>query len=634
VSTIRLTVGQAIVRFVAEQYVERDGDRNRFIAGVWGIFGHGNVAGLGQALEELGDACELPFYRPQNEQSQVHLAAAYAKHRNRLQTFACTSSIGPGATNMITGAAGATVNRLPVLLLPSDYFANRVPDPVLQQIEHPVEHDVSANDAFRPVSRFFDRISRPEQLVASLPEAFRVLTDPAETGAVTISLPEDVQSEAYDWPTRFFERRVWRVRRPRPEPEILDEVATLVRRAERPLIVAGGGVTYAGANAALEDLATRFGIPVSETQAGKGVIPWNHPLNVGPIGSAGGFAANRLAREADLVIAVGTRLADFTTASKSAFQVDTATFVGINISPFDAGKLRAVPVVADARAALSALAAALEAARHEGTSIEYRERITALKAEWDGFVDGHRRSPTADAQDAEPAQLGQPEVIGIINDTVGGHATVICAAGSLPGDLLKLWRPEDPKAYHLEYGYSCMGYEIPAGIGVKMAEPEREVVVTIGDGTYLMHNSEIVTAVAEGIRITVVLFDNHGYQSIHDLQRSVGVPSFGNELRFRDRTRNRLTGEPVPVDFRQHAEAMGALSLLARNADELRAALATARTADRITVITVPVSPDRRVPAAEGWWDVPPAEVSGVDSVRAARNRYDAALAGQRRDLA
>jgi 3D-(3,5/4)-trihydroxycyclohexane-1,2-dione acylhydrolase (decyclizing) len=634
VSTIRLTVGQAIVRFLAEQHTERDGEQVRTIAGVWGIFGHGNVAGLGQALEELGDACALPFYRPQNEQSQVHLAAAYAKHRNRLPTFACTSSIGPGATNMITGAAGATVNRLPVLLLPSDFFANRLPDPVLQQVEHPVERDVSVNDAFRPVSRFFDRITRPEQLLASLPEAFRILTDPAETGAVTISLPEDVQSEAYDWPVRFLERRVWRVRRPRPEPEVLAEVAGLVRRAERPLIVAGGGVTYAGANAALDELATRFGIPVTETQAGKGVLPWNHPLNAGPIGAAGGLAANRLARDADLVIAIGTRLADFTTASKSAFQVETATFVGINVSPFDAGKLRAVPLVADAREALTALAAALDAAGHGGTAPAYRERIAALKTEWDAAVDGHRRP--ADGGDAgEPGggELGQPEVIGIVNDAVGGHATVVCAAGSLPGDLLKLWRPEDPKAYHLEYGFSCMGYEIPAGLGVKLAEPGREVVVAIGDGTYLMHNSEIVTAVAEGIRITIVLFDNHGYQSIHDLQRSVGVPSFGNELRFRDQTRNRLSGRSVPVDFRQHAEAMGALALSARTADELRAALATARTADRITVITVPVAADRRVPAYEGWWDVPPAEVSGEDGVRAARERYESALAGQRRDL-
>ena len=626
--TVRLTVGQAIVRFMAEQYVERDGVQQRFIAGVWGIFGHGNVAGLGQALEELGDECEMPYYRPQNEQAQVHLAAAFAKHSNRLRAFACTSSIGPGATNMITGAAGATVNRLPVLLFPSDYFANRLPDPVLQQIEHPLEHDVSASDAFRPVSRYFDRISRPEQLLSSLPEAFRVLTDPAETGAVTISLPEDVQSEVYDWPDGFFVRRVWRVRRPLPEPEVVAQVAALIAKAQRPLIVAGGGAIYSDASAALDALATTFGIPVCESQAGKGVLPWNHPSNVGPVGAAGGLAANRLAKDADLVISIGTRLGDFVTASKTAFRDPDATFVGINVNAFDAVKLRAIPLVADAREALTALGAALAGAGHAGTSAAYRERIAALKAEWDGRVTFHRR-PSGD-----PGDLAQPEVIGIVNDAVGGHATMICAAGSLPGDLLKLWRPEDPRAYHVEYGYSCMGYEIPAGLGVKLAEPGREVVVMIGDGTYLMLNSEIVTAVAEGLRITVVIFDNHGYQCIRDLQMGVGVPAFGNELRFRESAGNRLTGGYVPVDFQKHAEAMGALSIFARTEAEIRDALARARVADRITVITVPVSPDKRAPGYEGWWDVPPAATSAQDGVRDARERYEAAVANQRRELA
>ena len=518
-STVRLTVGQAIVRFLAQQYVERDGEQNRFIAGVWGIFGHGNVAGLGQALEELGDEYDMPYYRPQNEQGQVHIATAFAKHSNRLRAFACTSSIGPGATNMITGAATATVNRLPVLLLPSDYFANRLVDPVLQQVEHPVEHDVSASDAFRPVSRYFDRISRPEQLISSLPEAFRVLTDPAETGAVTVSLPEDVQAEVYDWPERFFDKRVWRVRRPRPEAELVDEVVDLLRSARRPLIVAGGGAIYAGAEAALDALATTYGIPVSESQAGKGVIPWNHPMNVGPIGSAGGLAANRLAKDADLVIGVGTRMGDFVTASRTAFQDPDVTFVGININGFDAAKMRSVAVIGDAREALAAVASGLAASGHPGTSQEYRQRVAALKAEWDERVTFHR-TPSGETED-----LAQPEVIGIVNDAIGGHATIVCAAGSLPGDLLKLWRPEDSKAYHLEYGYSCMGYEIPAGIGVKLAEPEREVVVAIGDGTYLMLNSEIVTAVAEGIKLTIVVFDNHGYQCIKDLAWVCGVPA-------------------------------------------------------------------------------------------------------------
>jgi 3D-(3,5/4)-trihydroxycyclohexane-1,2-dione acylhydrolase (decyclizing) len=624
-STIRLTVGQAIVRFLAAQYTERDGVEQRFIAGVWGIFGHGNVAGLGQALEELGDEYAMPYYRPQNEQAQVHLAAAYAKHKNRLQTFACTSSIGPGATNMITGAAQATVNRLPVLLLPSDYFANRLPDPVLQQIEHPVEHDVSASDAFRPVSRYFDRISRPEQLLSSLPEALRVLTDPAETGAVTVSLPEDVQAEVYDWPERFFAKRVWRVRRPVPEPAALAEAAELIRRAKKPLIVAGGGAIYSGAETALDAFATTYGIPVSESQAGKGVLPWNHPMNAGPIGAAGGLAANRLAREADLVIAIGSRMGDFVTASKTAFQNEDARFVGINLNGFDAHKLHGTPLIADAREALMALTAVL--ADHPGTDQAYRDHVGDLKEEWDARVTFHR-TPSGEA-----GELAQPEVIGIVNDAVGGHATVVCAAGSLPGDLLKLWRPEDSKAYHLEYGYSCMGYEIPAGIGIKMAEPSREVVVAIGDGTYLMLNSEIVTAVAEGIRITIVVFDNHGYQCIKDLAWASGVPQFGNELRFREASTGRLTGGYIPMDFAKHAEAMGAIGVTAHTEQEIRDAIAAARTADRTTVIHVLVSPDKRAPGYESWWDVPPAEVSGSDLVVAARARYEQAAALQREEL-
>ena len=627
-STVRLTVGQAIVKFMAAQYIERDGAKNRFIAGVWGIFGHGNVAGLGQALEELGDACRMPYYRPQNEQAQVHLAAAYAKHKNRMATFACMSSIGPGATNMVTGAAQATVNRLPVLLFPSDYFANRLPDPVLQQVEHPVEHDVSASDAFRPVSRYFDRISRPEQLLSSLPEAFRVLTDPAETGAVTISLPEDVQSEVDEWPERFFEQRVWHVRRPVPEAGPLARVAELVRTAKRPLIVAGGGAIYSSAETALDAFATTFGIPVSESQAGKGVLPWNHPMNVGPVGANGGLAANRLAKEADLVLHVGSRMGDFVTASKTIFQNEDATFVGINLNAFDAHKLRAVPLVADAREALVALTAALKASGVAGTDAPYRKRVAALKAEWDARVD-HHRTPKG-----ETAELAQPEVIGILNDAVGGHATVVCAAGSLPGDLLKLWRPEDSKAYHLEYGYSCMGYEIPAGIGIKLAQPEREVVVAIGDGTYLMLNSEIVTAVAEGVKITIVVFDNHGYQCIKDLAASCGTTTqFGNELRFRESATGRLTGAYIPVDFAKHGEAMGAIGVTAHTEDEIRAAVAAARTADRTTVIHVLVSPDKRAPGYEGWWDVPPAQVSAQNNVNAARERYATAVARQRKEL-
>ncbi len=620
--TVRLTVAQALVRFLGQQYVARDGVERRFIHGVWGIFGHGNVAGLGQALEELGEQVGLPYYRPQNEQAMVHLAAAYAKMQNRLATFACTTSIGPGATNMVTAAAGATINRLPVLLLPSDYFANRLPDPVLQQLEHPLEHDVSVNDVFRPISKYFDRIYRPEQLLSSLPEAFRVLTDPAETGAVTIALPEDVQTEAYDFPVSFFEKRVWPIRRPVPEPEAVAAAVRLLQRARRPLIITGGGAIYAEATADLRAFAERFGIPVAETQAGKGALPWNHPLNVGPVGANGGLAANRLAREADVVLAIGTRLGDFVTASKTAFQHPEVRFIGLNVAPLDAYKLRALPLIADARRGLEALTRALEATGYQ-TSPDYRQEIARLKAEWEATVDDLRRVK-------DPACLAQAEVIGLVNEAAGERGVVVCAAGSLPGDLLKLWRTSDPKAYHLEYGYSTMGYEIPAGLGVKMADPDRAVFVMIGDGSYLMMNSEIVTAVQEGIAITVVLVDNHGFQSIHGLQRSVGSPSFGNELRFRDQRTRRLTGPYVPVDFVKHAESMGARALYAPTAEALRQALAEARASDRITVIVVPVDPERRVPNFEGWWDVPVAAVSGEVGVQEARRAYEQARRAQR----
>lgn len=614
--TTRLTVGQAIVRFLAAQHAQRDGHTQRLIGGMWAIFGHGNVAGLGQALEELGSEVGLRTYRPQNEQAMVHTAAAYAKHKNRLSTFACTSSIGPGSTNMLTAAAGATINRLPVLLFPSDYFANRTPDPVLQQLEHPVEHDVSVNDAFRPVSRFFTRISRPEQLLSALPEAMRVLTDPVETGAVTVALPEDVQAEAFDWPESFFDERIWHVRRPVPEPELVAEAVKLIQDAKHPLIVVGGGTIYAEATGELKALVETFGIPVGESQAGKGALAWNHPLNAGPLGANGGLAANRLAKEADVVLAVGTRLGDFVTSSRVVFQNPEAKVIGLNVAPFDAGKLSALPLVADAKRGLEALHQGLKGSGYQGTAAAYREEANTLKAEWEREVDKLRT-----VQD--PGNLSQAEVMGLVNNSVGGRATVICAAGSMPGDLLKLWRPEEPKSYHLEYGYSCMGYEIPAGLGVKLAEPEREVVVFIGDGSYLMMNSAIVTAVAEGLKLTVVLVDNHGFQSIHGLQRSVGSPSFNNELRFREAETGQLSGDYVPVDFTAHARALGAEALYAPSAGELQEALQRARDAARVTVIVVPVDPEKRVPTFEGWWDVPVAEVSGEESVQAARAEYD-----------
>ena len=622
--SIRLTVGQALVRFVAKQYVQRDGRQNRFIEGFWGIFGHGNVSGLGQGIVECAQEEGLRFYRPQNEQGMVHISAAFAKHRNRLSTFACTTSIGPGALNMVTGAGVATVNRLPVLLLPSDYFANRVPDPVLQQIEHPNERDVSANDAFRPVSRFFDRVSRPEQLLASLPEAFRILTDPAETGAVTVSLPEDVQTEAFDWPTEFFEKRVWHVRRPLPERELIKEVVSRLQKAECPIIITGGGTIYSEAWPELKAFTEEFGIAVTETQAGKGALNWNHPLNAGPIGSNGGTAANELATEADLVLALGTRLTDFTTASRSQFQNPTIRFVGVNVAPMDASKCAALPVVADVKRTLPELAKALREAGYRGTGDQYRQRLTKLKEQWDNRVTEIRTVKE------EEGALSELNVIGLVNEAAGGKATVVCAAGNMPGELLRLWRPEDPKAYHLEYGFSCMGYEIPGGIGVKLAEPERDVVVMIGDGTYLMMNSEIVTAVAEGLKLTIVVVDNHGYQCILGLQRICGVSDFGNELRFRDKKTGTLTGEYIPIDFKKHAEAMGAHAVFAPSAAEITQALQEAKQRDGVTVIVAPVDPEKRMPGLGTWWDVPVAEVSAADQTRQTRERYEKSTKKQR----
>ncbi|MEX2536437.1 MAG: 3D-(3,5/4)-trihydroxycyclohexane-1,2-dione acylhydrolase (decyclizing) [Trueperaceae bacterium] len=613
---VRLTVGQAIVRFLAAQFSERGGVEQRLIPGFWAILGHGNVTGLGQALQELGHEFGLPTYRPQNEQAMVHAAAAFAKHKDRLATFACTASIGPGSSNMLTAAAGATINRLPVLLFPSDYFANRIPDPVLQQLEHPSEHDVSVNDAFRPVSRFFTRISRPEQLLSALPAALRVLTDPAETGAVTICLPEDVQTEAFDWPAEFFERRVWRVRCPAPEPELLVQAVRLLAQSQRPLVVAGGGAIYSGASEALDKLAFQYGIPVCETQAGKGVLPWNHPLNSGPIGANGGLAANRLAREADLVIALGTRLGDFVTASKTVFQNPQVKFISLNVTAQDAHKLGSLPLVADAKRAVEQLHEALGDEGYGGTSADYRGEVEALSREWHTTVDDLRRV-------RDPGRLAQSEVMGVVNEALGGHATVVCAAGSMPGDLLKLWRPDDEKAYHVEYGFSCMGYEIPAGLGIKLAEPEREVVVFIGDGSYLMMNSEVVTAVAEGVRFTIVLVDNHGYQSIHGLQRASGTPSFINELRSRDPRSGLLNGPYVAIDFVQHAQSMGANAIAAGDEAQLRRALEAARASDRVTVVVVPTDPERRVPSFEGWWDVPIAQVTGQESVEHAKAAYE-----------
>jgi 3D-(3,5/4)-trihydroxycyclohexane-1,2-dione acylhydrolase (decyclizing) len=619
-ATTRMTVAQAIVRFLSRQYTLRDGREQRLIQGMFGIFGHGNVTGLGQALEEFSD--DLRYYRPQNEQAMVHTATAYAKMKNRLSTFACTSSVGPGALNMVTGAATATVNRLPVLLLPGDTFASRRPHPVLQQLEFPGSMDVSVNDAFRPVSRFWDRINRPEQLLASLPEAIRVLTDQAETGTVTIALPQDVQPEALDVPDNFLEKRVWRVTRPVPPAGELALAAELIRASERPLIVAGGGVIYSEASEALAAFTEIFGIPVCETQAGKGCLPWDHPWNAGPIGSNGGLAANRLAAQADLVLAIGTRLADFTTMSRSAFQHPEVRFVGLNIAAFDAFKAGALPLVGDARDGLAALAERLSTAGYR-TAPAYEAEVETLQAEWRGAVDDLLRVET-------PEALTQANVIGIVNQASRPQDVVVCAAGGLPGDLLKLWRPVDPKGYHLEYGFSCMGYEIAGGLGAKMADPDRDIYVMCGDGSYLMLHTEIVTSIQEGYKLIIVLVDNGGFQCIRGLQMSAGSPHFGNELRFRDPQTGRLEGDFVPVDFAKNAESLGAVAIRTLNEAELRVALEQAKTTDRTTLIYVPVQKDARVPGFESWWDVPVAQVSGEEGVRKAYAAYQRNLEKQR----
>ena len=618
---MRLTVAQALVRFLAAQEIERDGERHRFFAGCFGIFGHGNLAGLGQALQQHEDL--FPFHQARNEQAMVHLAAGYARQRNRLGAYACTTSVGPGATNMVTGAALATINRLPVLLLPGDTFATRAPHPVLQQLEAPHDATLSVNDCFKPVSRFFDRVDRPEQLVSAALEAMRVLTDPAETGAVTLALPEDVQTEAVDVPEAFLAPRVWTVYRRPPAPDALDRAARLVRAARRPLIVAGGGVIYAEATGALAALADATGIPVAETQAGRGALRSDHPSSLGAIGATGTAAANRLAREADLVIGVGTRWSDFTTASKSAFQDPGVRFVNINVAGFDAAKQSALAVEADARLALEELQDALAGHRVDPA---WEQRATEEAEAWAAEV---RRLVTA-GHEPLPSQA---EVIGAVNDAAGETGVVVCAAGSMPGDLHKLWRARDPKGYHVEYGYSCMGYEIPGGMGVKLAAPEREVFVMIGDGSYLMLPGELPTAVAEGIKLVIVLVQNHGYASIGALSRSVGSAGFGTLYHGRANgavPTDERPAEPLPIDLAANAESLGARVLRARTIADVREALAEARAASGPVVVHVEVDRYEGVPSYDSWWDVPVAEVAADESVREARAEYERARRSQR----
>jgi 3D-(3,5/4)-trihydroxycyclohexane-1,2-dione acylhydrolase (decyclizing) len=624
-TTVRLTAAQALVRFLAAQHVERDGVEHRFFGGCFGIFGHGNVAGIGQALYESPEL--LTYYQARSEQGMVHTAVGYARMRNRLGTLACTTSIGPGATNMVTGAALATVNRLPVLLLPGDVFASRRPDPVLQQLEDPTAGDVSVNDCFRPVSRYFDRIWRAEQVVPAALQAMRVLVNQAETGAVTLAFPQDVQTEAFDVPEEFLRRRVWRIRRPLPDEASLREAAALIRAAHRPLIVAGGGVIYSEATDGLRRLCEATGIPVGETQAGKGSLPYDHPSSLGAVGVTGTFAANRIAADADLVIGIGTRWSDFTTASKTAFRHPDVRFVNVNVADFDAAKHAGLALVGDARATVERLAELLE-----GFSVEdgYRAEAARLNHEWDDEVErlytlGHGPLPA------------QSEVIGAVNAASAPTDVVVCAAGAMPGDLHKLWRTRDPKGYHVEYGFSCMGYEIAGGLGVKLAAPEREVYVLVGDGSYLMLSSEIVTAVQEDVKLTIVLVDNHGFNSIGSLSRSLGLDGFGTLYRHRRNGSIGLDSEPpadpLPIDLAANAGSLGARAVRVRSIDELRTALAEAKAEPQTTVIAVEVDRYEGVPGYESWWDVAVPEVSQVEAVRKARAEYETARRQERSHL-
>jgi 3D-(3,5/4)-trihydroxycyclohexane-1,2-dione acylhydrolase (decyclizing) len=612
--TRRLTMAQAIIQFLKSQSVARDGREQTFFGGCLGIFGHGNVAGIGQALQQNPD---FPYYLFRNEQAMVHAATGFAKMSNRLRTLVCTSSIGPGATNMVTGAALATINRIPVLLLPGDIFARRNVAPVLQQLESTASQDVSVNDCFRPVSRYWDRIQRPEQILTALPEAMRVLTSPAETGAVTLALPQDVQTEAYDYPEEFFEHRVWTIARSRADSGLLKQAAEWIRFSQRPLIIAGGGVIYSEATGELSDFASRTGIPVAETHGGKGSLHADHPQSVGAMGVTGTSAANQLAADADLVIAIGTRFSDFTTASKTAFQNPAVRFVNINVAEFDAFKHAALPLTADALQTLEELGSALSSWQVSQT---YQSVIARLRTAWDEEVDriyARRHGPP----------LSQGEVVGLLNTTLGPRDIIVNAAGSLPGDLHKLWRTRDPKGYHMDYGYSCMGYEVAGGLGVKMADPSREVYVLVGDGSYLMMAQEIVTSLQEKIKLNIVLFDNHGFSSIGGLSRAVGSGGFGTEYRYREEG---LTGPVIPIDFAANAASLGAYAVSARTYEQLGAALADAKKQDRTSVVVVETDYNDRVPGYHSWWDVPIAEVSESQAVRAAREAYIEAIKKER----
>lgn len=609
--TKRLTMAQALVLYLSKQYVSRDGNENAFFAGVWGIFGHGNVAGVGQALQQF--APEMPFHQSRNEQAHVHTAIAYAKHKNRMATFACTSSIGPGASNMLTGAAVATVNRIPVLLLPGDIFAERIQAPVLQQVESEHTQDFSVNDCFKPVSRYWDRINRPEQLIPSLHDAMRTLTSPADTGAVTISLPQDVQAEAYDYPMAMFEKRIWHIPRNRPDASFMKRAVDWIRSSKQPIILAGGGVHYSEAYGALKDLAERTGIPVGETQAGKGVMMYDHPLNLGALGVTGAAGANIMAHEADLVIGIGTRYSDFTSGSKTMFSNENVRFININVAEFDAYKHNALPLVGDAKVTLEELNDMLG---DYSTDSSYQQRALEYNKAWDAEV--HRIYNL----EHEP-MLSQGEVIGMVNSQSDAGDTVLCAAGSMPGDLHKLWRTRNHKGYHLEYGYSTMGYEIAGGLGVKLADPDREVWVMVGDASFLMMHTEIVTMVQEGIKVNIVVVDNHGYASIGALSKSVGSDGFGTKYRHRTES-GHLDGETLPIDFAKNCESLGAYVIKATTREGFSKAIEEAKTIkNRPVCIVTETDRRQRVEGYEAWWDVAIPEVSENPAVQEARAKYE-----------
>ena len=616
---MKLTSAQATIKFLNQQYVERDGEEHKFINGVWGIFGHGNVAGIGEALEQNRD---LKHYLPRNEQGMVHAAVAYAKQHKRLKTYACTTSIGPGATNMITAAAGATINRLPVLLLPGDIFSRRNVGPVLQQLEHTNSFDVSVNDCFKPVSVFWDRINRPEQIITSLQEAMRVLTNPEKTGAVTICLPQDVQAEAYNYPENFFQKKVWSIERNVPSENSLAKAASLIKKSSRPLIIAGGGVIYSDAENMLSAFCKNSGIPITETQAGKGSLPWNHKQNLGAIGVTGTNAANLIAQKADLVICIGSRLSDFTTASKTLFNNKDVKFISINVSSFDAYKHSSLSLVGDAKSCVEDLNNRLNS---QGFTVsqKYEKEIINLKEAWDKEVDR-----IFDLNN-EP-KISQGEVIGIVSNFMEKEDTVVGAAGSLPGDMHKLWRTKNGSQYHMEYGYSCMGYEIAGGLGIRMAKKEGDVFVMVGDGSYLMMNSEIVTAVQEDQKLIIILVNNHGFGSINNLSLSLGSKGFGNQYKKREIDTNDYTGDRIHVDYVAHAKSMGIDAVMVQEKNEFENALNKARKNTNSILIEVLVDKNIRVPGYGAWWDVPVAEVSASEKVKEVRAQYDKQIKKER----